>query len=56
MTQIEGFRNKQKSDAALIESLNRYIATLENKIKYQTDLLKEQKERLEVLLAAYNHK
>ena len=45
-----------ESDEALIESLNRHISTLENKIHYQTDLLKEQKERLEVLLAAYCHK
>ncbi|MDR0302351.1 MAG: hypothetical protein LBI04_08600 [Treponema sp.] len=44
------------SDANLIESLNRYIATLENKISYQTDLIKELRERLEVLLAAYSHK
>jgi predicted RNase H-like nuclease (RuvC/YqgF family) len=38
---------KTASDSNLIESLNRHISTLENKISYQTDLIKELKERLE---------
>ena len=63
MTQIEELRKREKallkqaeSDACLIESLNRYIETLEGKIKYQTDFIKTQKEQLETLLAAYSHK
>jgi len=47
---------KAESDAAFIESLLRHIEALEGKINYQTELLTEQKERMETLLAAYYHK
>jgi len=46
MTGIEEIRKKQAQDAALIKSLNRHIATLENKIKYQDELINEQKAQL----------
>ena len=49
-------QKKAESDTAFIESLQRYIETLEGKINYQTELLTEQKERMETLLAAYYHK
>ncbi|MCL2765973.1 MAG: hypothetical protein FWD40_11965 [Treponema sp.] len=49
-------QNKIVRDSNLIESLQRFIKTLETKITYQTELLQEQKERLEALLAAYTHK
>jgi len=49
-------QKKEESDIALIKSLQRYIEALEAKINYQAELLKEQKERLETLLAAYYHK
>jgi len=32
---------KYKSDEALVESLNRYIETLENKDRYRSELLQE---------------
>jgi len=53
---IEWLQKKAEHDDCLIVSFNRYIETLERKINYQTELLKEQKERLEVLIAAYYNK
>jgi len=41
---------KAESDAALIESLNRYIATLEGKAAYQAELLQELREHLSGVL------
>jgi len=53
---IRSNKKDSDSDFNLIASLNRYIEALENKINYQTELLTETRERLEVLLAAYNNK
>jgi len=53
---IRSNKKDSDSDFYLIESLNRYIKTLETKVNYQTELLKELKERLEVLHSAYINK
>ena len=41
---------KAESDAALIESLNRYIATLEGKADFQAELIQELREQLRTML------
>jgi len=43
---IRSNKKDLNSDINLIESLNRYIATLETKIKYQDELITEQREML----------
>jgi len=55
MTPIEELRKKIESDAALIESLNRYIQTLETKMVYQTDVIKDLKQQLKSILIKQKH-
>ena len=43
---IRSNKKDSDSDAALIESLNRYIATLENKLNFQEQLLIEIRDKL----------
>jgi len=43
---IKALEKKAESDAAYIESLNRYIAALEGKAAYQDELLQELREKL----------
>ena len=50
------WKEKAESDAALIESLNRYIEALEGRAAVQAENITELQGRLDVLLAAYNHK
>ena len=57
MTELEEVRNREKallkkteSDAALIESLNRYIEALEGKAAHQLDTIKDLKKQLKELL------
>jgi len=47
---------KAVSDAAYIESLHRFISTLENKINYLDELLKYERERLKALLEIHKTK
>ena len=47
---------KAESDAALIESLNRYIEALEGKAAMWAKTIKELRERMDTLLAVCNHK
>jgi chromosome segregation ATPase len=54
MEEIRKLRKKAESDAALIESLNRYIATLETKAAYQAETLADLKRRLEEIAAKKN--
>lgn len=49
--EVTRMREKTNSDSNLIDSLNRYIATLEAKAAYQADLLKDLKRQLKELLA-----
>ena len=49
---LTALQSKIVSDSNLIESLNRYIGALEIKIDYQSELLKDVKEQLKVLLDA----
>ena len=53
---IAALQSKIVSDANLIESLNRYVATLETKSNHQTELLQDMKRQLEALLAANANK
>jgi len=62
MTELEELRNREKvlmeqvySDACLITSLNRHIETLETKLSYQADMIKDFKQRLKDLLAKPKH-
>lgn len=48
---IRANKKDRDSNAALIESLNRYIATLENKLTYQAELIKNLEQRLKDILA-----
>jgi len=41
---------KAESDAALIESLNRYIATLEGRADFQAEMIQGLQEQLRILL------
>lgn len=50
------WKEKAESDAALIESLNRYIETIETKSAYQADVIKDLKKQLKELLAKPKYK
>jgi hypothetical protein len=53
---IANLQKKIVSDSNLIESLNRYIATLEKKSEYQADMLKDLKRQLKERLAKKKNK
>jgi len=53
--ETKGYQRKIISDANLIESLNRYIETLEKKAAYQMDVIKDLKKRQKEIFAKPKH-